>query len=53
MSPQDAFWNSWLGISIGAVEVLAILVVACVAIAFLKRRLRITVAWQPPTKSGN
>ena len=53
MSPQEAFWNSWFGISIIGLEVLTFLIVASVAIAFIRRQLRITIDWNLPTQIGN
>lgn len=52
MTPQDLFWNSWFGLSMIGVAVLATLIAAVLTIAFLRRRLRVTVAWIPPTKIG-
>jgi hypothetical protein len=53
MTPQEAFWNSWFGLSVGGTAILTTLIVASFAIAYFRRRLRIRVAWNRPTNSGH
>ena len=48
MTPQEAFWNSWFGMSLIGIVGVAALAIGFLLYSFMRPRLRVSVDWTSP-----